>query len=626
MLCFCCCALEAQVVDSSKSKIKYPFAEYCLEKDFSPNGSLHTPVDTSMDGVQRYFPNNFPFQLGLANRKLIFQSDPEIGFRTGFDPLDLFGYNKEEMRYYHTRTPFTEVFPMFGGKKEQQVKLFHTQNITQQWNIALNMMRIRSEGFYHGQVCTDNNISASTNYLSKNKRYSLLANGFACSVKADENGGIRNDSSFENNLFADKMLLPVNLLNTRSKRLHRGVYVKQSLHFGKSRHGEDPSSGGKENIMKGDSVVSSFIHPTHSLSYSFYAVEDMFAYTETTPDTNYYENTFFSKKKTLDSTHLSTFEHAVSWKSTFLQKITAEISFSQKAMRIAQTKRDSFLATDSLMKDEIIHFELRKRMDSYHATGFYWNVNYNYITSGSNKGDYSMNLGLIASLKNDKKIFFELLNDYRCVPFIYSNYTSNHFWWRNTFDKISDLRGKLYYFDPMHKFSFGAEMDQVNGYVYFDSTFTPRQFDSTINIYSAFIQKNFRLGHFHFNTKVVWQNTKSDVIHLPQFVTNHSLYYQGRWFRKVTDIQLGIDIAYCTSYYGDAYMPALGQYYLQDKKMIGNYPFIDFFFNMKVRHAVFLIKFDHANAGFSGSNYYLAPHMPGPDMTFNFGFRWMFFD
>ena len=66
-------------------------------------------------------------------------------------------------------------------------------------------------------------------------------------------------------------------------------------------------------------------------------------------------------------------------------------------------------------------------------------------------------------------------------------------------------------FGTKNKFSFGGEMNQVYGYMYFDSTFSPKQFDSIVNVYSAFIQKNFRLGHFHLNNKITWQHTASEV-------------------------------------------------------------------------------------------------------------------
>ena len=639
-LVFLSSLLFAQVADSSKKYLtKNPPVQYCQEKDFSLNSPpLYTSIDTSLDGVQKYFPNNFPYSLGLANRKTIFESSPEIGFRSGFDFLNLFGYSKEEIKYYHTRTPYTEINVVFGMKKEQFSRLIHTQNITKQWNIALTMLRLNMVGpqnspggFYQHQTCSDNNISLSTNYASKNNRYSLLANGIINSIKAEENGGVTTDLYFEENPFVDKKQLPVNLLDAKTKRGNREFYVKQSVFF-----------GSKENQMKGDSVISYRLHPKHSFSYSINVKDNWFVYSENSPNSGYYENIYLDSVKTLDSTHIFTLQNSISWKSTLFKNTTAEISFDQKTSHIVQHEIDSFpgpnkgnnMGTNTYIKDNTVHLDIGKKPVDIHTNGFYWNLNGNYILSGTNQGNYLMNGDLFAIIKNSKKILFELVSDSRSAPFIYSNYTSNHFRWKkDSLNNISETRMKLNYFDSKNHFSIGAEMNRITGYVYFDSTFSPKQFNGTLTIYSAFIQKNFRLKWFHFNNKITWQSTgtpaaqpSAEVIRLPQFVTNHSLYYEDKWFSKVMDIQVGIDVSFYTLYYADAYMPALGLYYLQNGKEIGNYPFVDFFFNMKVKHANIFFKSEHVNSGLMGAIYYLAPHIPAPDRSIKVGIRWMFYD
>jgi len=623
--------LFAHVTDTSKSRTKSPPVQYFQEKDISLTKPLYRTVDTSLDGVQNYFPNNFPYDLGLANRKLLFEPASEIGFSSGFDYLNLFGYKKEDIKYYHARTPYTEINVVFGMKKEQFSRLLHTQNITKQWNISFSMLRLRSEGFYQKQNCTDNNISFSTNYVSKNNRYSLLANGTVSSIKAEENGGIPiayNSVNYDSTLaqtqlqLPDKKLFHVNLPDAKTKRGNREAYLKQSIYFGK-----------KENIMKGDSIISHRINPKHSLSYSVNVQDNWFVYSEATPNSGYYEYTYFDTVKTLDSTHIFTLQNSISWKSTLFKNVTAELFFDQKTSHLVQYKADSVLATDARFSYNTIRMEIGKKPVDLHINGFYWDLEGNYVSDGNYQGDYRMNGNLFAVLKNNKKIFFELTNDLRSVPFLFSNYTSNHFRWRNTFDKISESRARINYTDLKHHFSIGAELNLINGYVYFDSTFSPKQFTGTLTVYSAFVQKNFHLKHFNFNNRITWQSAQDTsikisegIMHLPQFVTHHSLYYEGKWFSKVMEVQIGFDVSFYTSYYADAYMPALGQYYVQSRKEIGNYPFIDFFFNMKVKHANIFFKSEHLNSGLMGATYYLAPHMPAPDRSIKFGIRWLFYD
>jgi len=607
--------LSAQVKDSAKNVTKYPLAEYFLEKDFAQNNSRYTSLDTALDGAQKYFPNNFPYSLGLASRKLTFESSTKIGFRSGFDNLNLFGYNKEAIKYYRTRTPYTEIFALFGMKKEQFSKIIHTQNITKQWNIAVNLLRVRSEGFYQRQNFSDHNISVSTNYGSKNNRYSLLANAIVSSIKTDENGGIVSDSIFESRLLGNKKLILVNLMDARTKRRYREVYLKQSVYFGR-----------KENIMKGDSIIGSKIKPTSSLSYSFNTNDNDFAYIENTLDSGYYENIYFDSAQTQDSTHTEEYTHGFYFHTTLFKQLEVNLGTEQRNRRTVQHIKDTIRVLETNYTDQLVKLEVSSANQKNKANGIFWRIGKNYILTGDHAGEDLIYGTLSYVFKEKKKLLLDYSNTFRSAPFIYKHYNSNHFSWNNTFKNITESHVKIKYRDSKNKFSLGVERDQIAGYVYFDSTFSPKQFDSTITITSAFVQKNLHLKHFNFNNKITWQQSSADVIRIPKFVTNHSIYYEGKWFKKVMEVQFGFDISFCSAYYGDAYMPALSQYYLQNEKELGNYPFVDFFFNMRVKHARIFLKSEHVNSGLMGSNYFLAPHMPGPDRSLKVGIRWAFYD
>ena len=92
--------LFAQHADSSKNSLRAPVAEFFQEEKFFPGHSAFEPIDSSLDNIQKYFPNNFPYSLGIAKRNLFFEHSSEIGFISGFENLDLFGYNNEKIKYY----------------------------------------------------------------------------------------------------------------------------------------------------------------------------------------------------------------------------------------------------------------------------------------------------------------------------------------------------------------------------------------------------------------------------------------------------------------------------------------------------------------------------------------------
>lgn len=614
--------LCAQVPDSTKRSKKLPVASYFTEEDFSPANLTGTVVDTSMDGIQKYFPNNFPYALSLAGQKHFFEPASDIGFDDGLNNLDLFGYNKRDIKYYRTRTPYTEVFALFGIKKEQFAKLLHTQNITRRWNLAFSMLRINmlgallnEGGFYQRQGGTDNNLSVSSHYSSENNRYSFLVNGIVSSIKTDENGGIRNDTLFENDPFENKKRIPVNLMNARSKRRYRSAYMKHSVSFGK-----------KENILQGDSVTNYRILPKNSFSYSLNVQDNIFMYAESALDSGYYENIYFDSTKTHDSTRVFVLQHGGAWTYFITNNITTELSFNQQTSHLFQYKTDSLLAIDTLIRENSIYWKTSKRGMNSYANGFYWNASGGYIVSGSNKGDYIARGNLSRVYKNNTKISLGILTDLHAVPFVFQSYSSNHFWWKNSFNKISETQAKLNYQNLKYKFFVEAKWNQITNYVNFDNAFSPQQFIGPFTIHAVTVEKKFYLKKIRFNNKITWQEASDEIIRLPTFMTSHSLYLEDKWFKNLIDVQLGFDVSFFTAYYVNAYMPALGLYYLQNEKKIGNYPFIDFFFKIKIKHARLFIKSEHVNAGLLGATYYLAPHIPAPDRSFKVGLNWMFFD
>jgi hypothetical protein len=376
--------------------------------------------------------------------------------------------------------------------------------------------------------------------------------------------------------------------------------------------------------MKGDSIISSRINPTASLSFFLSASDNMFAYIENKLDSDYYKNNFFDTLRTFDSTHIEQFHRGIEFQTILFKKVKINLGLDSKNLRLVQYNADSSRGLIANISDQIIKME--SGSTSNKSTGFFWSLGKHYIVKGQHEGDDCIFAALGFVFDKQKKLLFNYTNTYRSVPFIYNEYTSNHFIWKNAFNKATEVRTRLNYDDLKNRFSVGAALHQTIGYVYFDSIFLPKQFESTLTVYSAFIQKKLHIKHFNFNNKITWQKVSEDVVRLPQFVTNHSLYYEGKWFKKGAEVQLGFDISYYSSYYADAYMPALGQYYLQTQKMLGNYPFVDFFFNMKIKHAIIFFKTEHVNSGFMGGDYLLAPHMPGPDRSTKVGIKWMFFD
>ena len=118
---------------------------------------------------------------------------------------------------------------------------------------------------------------------------------------------------------------------------------------------------------------------------------------------------------------------------------------------------------------------------------------------------------------------------------------------------------------------------------------------------------------------------ENQVLNLPEFVTRNTLYFSSDVFDKAMFIQTGVTLKYFTKYTMDAFQPLLGEFYIQNREEIGNFPMLDVFINARVRRTRIYLKAEHLNTIWSQEyNYYSAPNYPYRDFVIRFGVVWNF--
>ena len=128
-------------------------------------------------------------------------------------------------------------------------------------------------------------------------------------------------------------------------------------------------------------------------------------------------------------------------------------------------------------------------------------------------------------------------------------------------------------------------------------------------------------------TALIYQITSNDtILPLPAFVGRQVMYYENRLFKKALKLRTGFNVSFTTDYYGYEFMPGISQFYVQSKKKIGNYPYIDFFISLHLKRAQIFFKWEHLNAGMMSYDYLLTPTTPALDRSFKFGVSWNMFD
>jgi hypothetical protein len=569
-------------------------------------------IDMALDNFQKspnrnYLGNSGAADVGLFNNYTFSQ----LGFNYSKNNFKNYFYTKENLKFFQTHTPYTDLFYLAGSKREQQFNMTFSHNVKENWNIAVNFFRIRSEGFYLRQKTNDNFISLTSNYRSKDNRYVILFGIMYNYVQNNENGGISNDSLFENGAILDKKLLDINLQNANRANLNRSFFINQYFNFGKKT---------------GDSLTNAIVNPYSRLLLSTLYEDNLLEYKDSNPTNDFYYNVFYDSISTYDSTYNLKFENELSWNRLDNKKHRGfrdliGVGFSAKDQFIRIKQRD----IDTTFNNIIFGGEL---YNMYSNRAFWWRFRVKYDLFGYNKNDYDLSASFKKMLFDSlATVAFNFSSHNYSPDFMYVNYSSNHFRWRNSFQKILENGADLNFSIVKYKFNFAIGYKEYTNSVYFDNYAVSRQYQGKVPVFSADLYKNFSFFNWHLNNSIRYQNVPdSTIIRLPKLVLEHSLFYENSLLKKALIIQIGASLFFVSEYYSNAYMPATAQFYLQDDKKYGNYPFIDFFINAKIKSVRIFFKIDHLNSGWMGNKYQITPGYPMNDRAFKLGISWRFDD
>lgn len=237
---------------------------------------------------------------------------------------------------------------------------------------------------------------------------------------------------------------------------------------------------------------------------------------------------------------------------------------------------------------------------------------------------------------------------HRITPtFFQKDYHSKHLWWSNDLSAETRTRveGVFSYQKTKTKVRVGVE--EIQNYMYYGMSYdlTPTsnsnykrsnmtagvfQESGNINIFTAQLHQNFRLGPLNWENVVTYQSSSNkDVLPLPTWNIFTNLYLKFK-IAKVLGVELGADATYFTKYYAPDYIPMISQFAVQQNEdsrvELGGYPFIDVYANMVLKGVRFFVMMSHVNSGSGNGMSFLAPHYPTNSNVLHIGVSWPFFN
>ena len=582
------------------------------------------PLDTTLYDFEEYNPlaKKAPFHatlgnVGMAYHNLDFGINRATGFDYGIHTFDAYYFFNDDLDYYVNPKPYTEVGYITGAKKEQLFNVKHDQRIFKRLTFGLDFDLINSLGTYQRQKSDNNKLAVKMHYFTENLRYGVLANYTHSKVNVRENGGILYDSIYEQNLEPTRSIIPIKLSDADNLLRKSGLYLQQYFQLSRKnmRPPEDSTAAPKKFQLKFGRIAHSFSYKRHSM-----------VYTDGLPDTNYYQNIYIDSTNTYDSVYFQKVENTFSWSnSDYLNRINP-----QPFVLLFGIKHQVIGVVDSLSSDNFTNIapyaEIKIRplpLLSVEGKGSY------IVTGEDYQGDFDLS-GLakleIMRKKPYKTTFnfaFEL--DNHAAPYFYRHYFSNHFMWDNGFNKVKT--NKISMFLTQRRMRVGFDLYKIQDYIYIGADTLPKQFGQSVEILKAYLYKQFRLGKFDVDGRLIYQKvSEKGIIRLPELMAYFTFTFNLKMFKGALHSRAGFDVNYFTKYYANAYMPAIRSFYIQDNKEVGGYLHVDFFLDFNVKRTRFFMKFQNLTAAFGESNFYQVPHYPMQDMAFKFGLSWRFHD
>lgn len=576
--------------------------------------------DSVLIGVQNYKPGTGQFfypqflgNVGLAFRnRFIFESRSEF-YYTGIDQFNVYEYLEKEIKGLSSKHTFSQLKYFNGSKREQNFSIKHFQKLSRVFSFGLDFRTTNSDGFYTNQKSNVRNFNFYLSLTSVNKKYNLLLNYLSNRIISQENGGLINDAAFETSGSINTQVTDVNFNDVSNKHKSKVVTLEHEYDF--ITKGTDSL-----NLKKNKQIL------LLKNIFKYSRKEIIFAADKFYPD--YFDNIYYDSTKTYDSlfvqdfyTDLSlNFKNNPTLNNFFKGKTSFYLRGDYQLYNYNQNNLDTLLNNTSISPGGSIEWGKGYGLDAFYKKDVN-DLKFNY---------YKMYLGFHIKPENkNRKILITLENEKRNADFIYSYYDSNHFIWFNQFNPLDFSKVSLSVETKMTKQFLNASLNfySVKNLTYFDFEGLPAQFSDKTSVIIINLFHSIKSGKFNLiNNFKIQHAEKKEIIQLPALATYTSFFYENSYFKKSLTTQFGFDLRYCTKYFADAYMPATGQFYLQDEKKIGNYPYVDLFVNFGIHHAKIFFKLEHVNAGLMGRAYYLVPHYPMPGRSFKFGIIWDLYD
>ena len=547
--------------------------------------------------------------VGSGFQPLVFEVDIEQNLSLLPTNKSYFIKGIKDIKYYDVKTPTASFVYHNTVRNGAVLYSTYTQNISKEFNFAIEYTGLRSQGNYLNSLAANNNTQFSGHYLSKNGKYEAFAHFIHQNVNNQENGGIEDLDLFlnGNSDFNNRENLQVNLNSSNSQFSYRRYYFSQEF---------KPFNSEKFPFK---------------IRHTIFHQGNKYYYNQASPERYYfadplelYDYPSSSKKysKNLSNTVSILFD-----KENF--KLDAGVRHQMIKLGVGTLFPIALNFPEELSENRIgavgnlviklwNKVELNSNLEFSSGKEFGSFVRSQNLMRFEPIPDYFVNAKV--NFQSASPSFNLLLN-----PSVYKKF--NYHFQDPKNQTITEIGGDVNL--KWFKSSLFANYFRIDNYTYVDAQALPQQSSSSMNISQIGGEATFSYGKFHLNPKVLFQSAigNKDLLPMPNFVGRANVYFQSKAFKDAAEIQTGVKVYYFSKFASREYFPVLNEFILPNENSysIGGQPIADVYFNLKVKRMSFFVEAQHLNTTFMKNKSFTAPYYPLYDFRLNLGIVWYLF-
>lgn len=610
----------------------------------------HMFMNTDLpEGIEGHY--NSLGNVGSPRQSRIYMERPITPDFIFVAPFDMFFVDTDKFRFYNTKSPFMNVTYNWNGSKNtgsDHVKVLYTNNAGKKFNFGGIFDYIYGRGYYDTQSTSYMNASAWASYIADKYNFHFYyQHNF---MKTAENGGIEDEGYITNPENMARELtsndIPTVLSQTWNRQEHDVVFFNHHYNIGFYRDEEVDSVTTKEVFVP----VSKIFHSVKLQNM----MRNHRAYKETE---NYHSYTFLPGDSTQDYTKyfnlktllgISMCEGFNKWA---MFGLNAYVGYEHNRFVLPDSTRYGGLYTNKTgLVDNQSYKEhnilVGGQIIRTQGTTVHYNLDGEFVVAGEDVGQFEVDghaevnipllgdtaqVALNASVKNIGPSFY------------FDHYHGKHAWWENEME--NEFRQRIEgVIDIPHthtKITLGVE--NIKNFCYFQNTgialptsdgksvvsnnVSPMQCSDNIQVVSANLRQNFKLGILHWENDITYQTCSHlEVLPLPVVSLYTNLYLRFK-IAKVLKTEFGADMKYFTEYNAPDYSPVIGMFMNQNKQKkekVGNYPLLSVYANFDLKRTRFYVMYHHFNQ--SDGRYFWSPNYPMNPASIRFGLSWNFYD